>query len=475
MSGAGTRPGDFALRAREVLEERPTVRAAVTEGTLRAQEKRRKAFVGLDEEAWKEWARATKTHLLGRLDHYLLEAEASLVANDVRVHWAEDAPQARRILGGIVEEAGLSSAVKAKSMLSEELEVNAFLEKRGLSVRETDLGEYILQMLGEAPSHIVGPAMHKTLEDCQELFADELGTPPDASAEVIAAAARRRLRRDFLEADLGISGANFLVAETGTVALMENEGNIRLSTSLPRVHVAFVGIEKLLPRLADLAGFLQILPRSATGQVIGNYVSLLQGPRRPGEPDGPEEMHVVLVDNGRTRLLADDQGHEALRCIRCGACLNVCPVYRQSGGHPYGWVYSGPIGAILAPGLLGLEEAMPLPYASSLCGACGDVCPVKIPIPELLVYWRERAVEEGLVPRSEAWGMAGYTAAALHPRLFHAAEALAGVLTGPAGEVLARRLPMVGHWAEGRSLPSAQGPTFRELWTAGLDDRRDDG
>jgi L-lactate dehydrogenase complex protein LldF len=272
-----------------------------------------------------------------------------------------------------------------------------------------------------------------------------------------------------LEADLGISGANFLVAETGTVALMENEGNIRLSTSLPRVHVAFVGIEKLLPRLADLAGFLQLLPRSATGQVIGNYVSLLQGPRRPGEPDGPEAVHVILVDNGRTRLLADDRGHEALRCIRCGACLNVCPVYRQSGGHPYGWVYSGPIGAILAPGLLGLEEAMPLPYASSLCGACGDVCPVKIPIPELLVYWRERAVEEGLVPRAEEWGMAGYSAAALHPRLFQAAEALAGALTGPAGEVLARRLPVLGDWAAGRSLPQAEGPTFRELWQAGLD------
>lgn len=455
------RPGAYTATADAILQGGTRIREAVTTGTLRAQEKRLKAFRHLDETAWRRWARDVKSHLLTHLDGYLEEAEARLRENGVQVHWAETAGEAHDVLGGIVEERGVESVVKGKSMLSEELGVNGFLEGRGVQVRETDLGEYIIQLLGETPSHIVGPAMHKTLEDCQELFHRVLGTRPDAPAEEIAAAARESLRTEFLQADLGISGGNFLVAETGTLALVENEGNIRLSTSLPPVHVAMVGIEKLLPRFQDLAGFLQLLARSATGQPVGNYVSLLHGPRRRGEPDGPEEVHVILVDNGRSTLLAEDEAWEALRCIRCGACLNVCPVYRQTGGHPWGWAYSGPIGAILAPGLLGLEEALPLPYASTLCGACADVCPVEIPIPDLLVHWRERAVEEGLVPRAEALGMAGLAAAASHPDLFRAAGGLLRALPWRRG---GRALPVLGGWTAEREPPQPSERPFHVLW-----------
>jgi len=461
-----SRPARYAETAGAILRDEPGIRDAVTTGTVRAQAKRDKAYAGLDEEAWRSWARDVKSHLLTHLDRYLEEAEARLMENGVRVHWAETAAEALAALGRVADEHRVRRVVKGKSMLSEELGVNTFLEARGVHVRETDLGEYIIQLLGEAPSHIVGPAIHKTLEDCQALFHRELGTPPDASAEAIAGAARAALREDFLSADLGMSGGNFLVAETGTLALMENEGNIRLSTSVPPVHVAMVGIEKLLPRFQDLAGFLQLLTRSATGQPVGNYVSLLQGPRRPGEPDGPEEVHVILVDNGRSGLLAQDEAWEALRCIRCGACLNVCPVYRQTGGHPWGWAYSGPIGAILAPGLLGLEKALPLPYASSLCGACGDVCPVKIPIPELLVHWRERAVEEGYVSWAESLAMAGYAASALHPDLFQAAGR---ILRRIPWELGGRALPVLGGWTDQRDPPEPSPRSFRSLWEEGIE------
>jgi L-lactate dehydrogenase complex protein LldF len=368
MSG-GTTPRHYRAEAARSLAERPSVRAAVTSATDHSNVNRGRAYAAIDSERWRDWARDTKTHLLTHLDRYLEQAEASLVRNGARVHWAETAADALTVLSGIVHAHDVKRAIKGKSMLTEELEVNTHLEALGVHVREGDLGEYIVQMLGEPPTHIVGPAIHKSLADCQQLFHERFGTALDADPDTLARAARAVLREEFLAADLGISGANFLAADTGTIALIENEGNIRLSTSLPRVHVAFVGIEKLVPRLEDVAGFVQLTTRASTGQPIGNYVSLIQGPRRAGEVDGPDEVHVILVDNGRTRLLADDAAWEALRCVRCGACLNVCPVYRQTGGHAYGWTYGGPIGAILAPALLGLEEAMPLPFASTLCGA----------------------------------------------------------------------------------------------------------
>jgi L-lactate dehydrogenase complex protein LldF len=332
------------------------------------------------------------------------------------------------------------------------------LEALGVEVYETDLGEYLIQLLGEPPSHIVGPAIHLSLEEIQRLFHQRFGTPLDAPPEALAQVARKVLREAFLTAELGISGANFLVAETGTLALMENEGNIRLSTSLPRVHVAFVGIEKLLPRFADLALFLPLAARAATGQRLSTFVSLIQGPAREGE-EGPLEVHVVLVDHGRTALLHDPEAWETLRCLRCGACLNACPVYRQTGGHPYGYVYSGPIGAVLDPGLLTLEEAYPLPYASTLCGACLEACPVKIPIPKLLLTWRHRAVEEGLTPSWEHGAMRAFRKVMESPALYRLfSKGLRGL---PLPQDL---LPLLKAWTEGRGPLKPSPKPFHELW-----------
>jgi L-lactate dehydrogenase complex protein LldF len=462
---AGT-PGRYRQQAAQTIAEQPQVRDAIISATNHSNTNRGNAYRQIDSERWRDWARDVKTHVLTHLDRYLEEAEASLVRNGVRVHWADTAADALTALRGVVREHGVATAIKGKSMLTEELGVNAHLEGLGVHVREADLGEYIVQLRGEPPTHIVGPAIHLSLEDCQRLFHERLGTPLDGDPETLARAARATLREEFLAADLGITGANFLAADTGTIALIENEGNIRLSTSLPRVHVAFVGIEKLLPRLEDVAGFVQLTTRASTGQPIGNYVSLIQGPRRDGEVDGPEHVHVVLVDNGRTRLLADEAAWEALRCVRCGACLNICPVYRQTGGHAYGWTYSGPIGAIIAPALLGLEEAMPLPYASSLCGACADVCPVRIPIPELLVHWRERAVEEGLAPAAEGLGLAAFTLAAEHRALFDVGGAL---LRWTPWRAAGRALPVIGGWMQERTAPEPSPKTFHALWKEGIE------
>jgi L-lactate dehydrogenase complex protein LldF len=460
------RPSGYPTAAARSIREHPEVRAAITAATSTFDGNRAAAWREIDADRWRDWLRDVKRHTLTHLDEYLSAAERSLERNGVRVHWAESADDALVALGEIVNASGARRVVKAKSMLTEELGVNRWLEARDVHVRETDLGEYIIQLLDQPPSHIVGPAIHLTVDDCRRLFARVLGTPDDASPETLAAAARAALRADFLAADVGISGANFLAADTGTVALIENEGNIRLSTSAPRVHVAFVGIEKLVPRFQDLSGFLQLTSRSATGQPIGNYVSFIQGPRGPDDPDGPDEVHVVFVDNGRTRLLADPRAWEALRCVRCGACLNTCPVYRQTGGHPYGFTYSGPIGAILAPGLLGLEEAMPLPFASSLCGACADVCPVRIPIPDLLLYWRERAVEAGLVSWVERAGMRVFGVAVEHPSFFAAAGAALRSIPLERG---GRALPILGGWTKERAAPVFSARPFRALWQEGIE------
>jgi len=462
----GSGPSGYAAAAAASIKESPEVRASVTAATRTFDAHRAQAWTEIEPDAWRDWARDVKTHVLTHLDRYLTQAEARLQENGAQVHWAETGADALAILGDVAAAHSVERAVKAKSMLSEELGVNAFLEGSGVHVRETDLGEYIIQLLGEPPSHIVGPAIHRSVDDCRALFHEVLGTSPDAEPDALAAAARDALRADFLAADLGISGGNFLAADTGTLALIENEGNIRLSTSAPRIHVALVGIEKLVPSLEDLSGFLQITSRGATGQALGNYVSLIQGPRRADEPDGPEELHVILVDNGRTRLLADDRAWEALRCVRCGACLNICPVYRQTGGHPYGFTYSGPIGAVLAPGLLGLEEAMPLPYASSLCGACADVCPVRIPLPELLLYWRQRAVEAGLVPATERLAMRAFAAAAERPSLFGAAGDLLRWIPWKMG---GRALPVIGGWAGERTPPEPSARSFQARWKEGIE------
>ncbi|MDM7325208.1 MAG: LutB/LldF family L-lactate oxidation iron-sulfur protein [Thermus sp.] len=448
----------YPKEAARLLKEKPGVREAVTGATLHFEKNRKRAYGEMDAEALRERAKRVKDHLLTHLDHYLEMAEKRLRENGVQVHWAEGPEDAHRILREVVARHGVRRAVKAKSMLTEELAVNPLLESLGVEVWETDLGEYLIQLLGEPPSHIVGPAIHLSLSEIQRLFHERFGTPLDAPPEALAAVARKTLREAFLRADLGISGANFLVAETGTLALMENEGNIRLSTSLPQVHVAFVGIEKLLPRLSDLALFLPLTARAATGQRLSTYVSLIQGPAKEGE-EGPKEVHVVLVDHGRTALLHDLEAWEVLRCLRCGACLNACPVYRQTGGHPYGYVYSGPIGAVLDPGLLGLEEAYPLPYASTLCGACYEACPVKIPIPKLLLTWRHRAVERGLVPTWEKGAMRAFQLVMESPTLYRLfSKALRGL---PVPQHL---LPLLRAWTEGRGPLKPSPKPFHQLW-----------
>ncbi len=459
-------PGAYREAAARSLRDTPEVRGSVGSATRTFEASRTRAFAPIDGDRWRDWARDVKTHTLLNLDQYLEQAVERLEANGVHVHWAEKDVDALRVLDDIVERHGVRTAVKAKSMLSEELGVNEHLERLGVEPVETDLGEYIIQLLGEPPSHIVGPAIHKSLDECRALFHDHLGTPLDGTPERLAAAAREALRARFLGAELGISGGNFLAADTGTVALIENEGNIRLSTSIPNVHVAFVGIEKVVPTLEDVAGFLQITARSATGQPIGLFVSLIQGPRKADEVDGPEEVHVVLVDNGRTNALADEAAWEALRCVRCGACLNSCPVYRQTGGHAYGWTYSGPIGAILAPAMLGLERAMPLPHASSLCGACVDVCPVRIPIPDILLHWRERAVEAGLTPLGERAGSGMYASLAARPRAFEGAGAM---LRHTPWRQTGRTLPVLGSWAQERDMPRPSAKSFRQLWKEGIE------
>ena len=457
---------DYPSRSRQIIRDDPGVREAVTGATIAFDQKRIQGYSEVDADAWRRWAEGVKSHTLTHLDRYLEEAEARLLANGAEVHWAADAAQARRIVEDLADRYFVTSVVKGKSMVTEEIDLNPALEEAAIDVYETDLGEYILQLLEEEPSHILGPAIHKSLEQVQKLFAERLDTEPDGDPDTLARAARRVLRDAFIRADMGITGGNFLVAETGTVALIENEGNIRLTTSLPRVHVAVIGIEKLLPRMTDLAGFLQLTARAATGQPIGCFVSLIQGPATHPDDDGPEAVHVVLVDNGRTDVLAHEHAWETLRCVRCGACLNACPVYRQTGGHAYGYVYSGPIGSVLDPGLLGLHESMPLPFASSLCGACEDACPVRIPIPELLLEWRREAQEEGLTPWKERAALKGLATLATRPGLYRMAGKLGSKL---GGTPVARALPMLGEWADERALPKASKRTFRELWREGIE------
>ncbi len=335
-----------------------------------------------------------RQHTLAHLDYYLALLEQQVTAAGGTVHWARDAEEARQIVVTIAREHGVRRAVKVKSMATEEIDLNSALEAAGIEARETDLGEYIVQLAGVMPSHIITPAVHLTKEGIAELFSAKLGVAAAAEPTALTEIARGKLREAFLAAEMGISGANFMVAETGSLVLLTNEGNGRMCTTLPPLHVAVVGIDKLIPDMASLAVVLKLLPRSATGQKLTAYTSVITGPAASAAEHGPRELHLVLLDNGRSRILADAVARQTLLCIRCGACLNVCPVYKTvGGGHPYGWVYSGPIGSILAPQLLGTAVAGDLPFASSLCGACAEVCPVKIPIPEILLHLRHRVVE----------------------------------------------------------------------------------
>ncbi|MEO8028234.1 MAG: lactate utilization protein B, partial [Bryobacteraceae bacterium] len=334
-------------------------------------------------------AHEIKKHTLDHLDHYLELAEKNITARGGKVVDARDAKEACEFVAKLAEDRGVKLLVKSKSMTTEEIELNHALEHRDIEAVETDLGEYILQLNDEKPYHIIAPALHKTRFDVAEIFERKLGGPKEIVPEKQTQIARRVLREKFLAAGIGVTGANFVVAESGAIVIVENEGNARLTSSAPKIHVAVAGLEKLIPRAQDLAVFLKLLARSATGQPLSVYTSFLAPPRRATEPDGPDEFYLLLLDIGRTRLLADEDKRESLYCIRCGACLNHCPVYRKIGGHSYPWVYSGPIGAIITPQYMGLKKDPWLPFASSLCGACAEVCPVKIDIPKHLLTLRD--------------------------------------------------------------------------------------
>src|SRR5690242_8030045 len=377
-----------------------------------------------DYQRLREQANALKKHAIDHLDHYLDQFERSVEAKGGHVVWAKDATEVADFVLSLARERSATLIVKSKSMTTEEVDLNERLEHHGLEAVETDLGEYIIQLAHDRPYHIVAPALHMTRYQVADLLTEKLHVPHETVIEKQTMIARGVLREKFLQADIGISGANFLVADSGAVCIVENEGNARLTTSAPKIHIAVAGIEKLIPRAQDLAVFLKLLARSATGQLLSVYTSFLSGPKRPGEVDGPDEFYVVLLDNGRTKLLADKAKRQSLYCIRCGACLNTCPVYRKIGGHSFPWVYSGPIGAIITPQFMGVGHEPSLPFASSLCGACGEVCPVKIDIPKVLLELRsdvKKAETRDNQSRIERWAFRAFAWLMTHPRLFEMA------------------------------------------------------
>jgi L-lactate dehydrogenase complex protein LldF len=362
--------------------------------------------------------RSFKKDVLEHLDEYLVEFESNCQAGGIKVHWAPDAVAAREIIGSIARDCGARTIVKSKSLTTEEIDLNAYLIENGLDPVETDLGEYIVQLLGQIPSHLVAPALHLSRQDIGRVFQEKLGVEYTEDPAELTEIARVHLREKFLTAEMGISGANFGIADEGCVCVVENECNARLTISLPKVHVAVMGIEKLIPNMAALPYFLKLLPASATGQKASSYVNIIGGPGRDGSDEGPREVHVVLLDNGRSKILGDGQLRETLMCMRCGACLNTCPVYREIGGHAYGWVYMGPIGSALIPQYLGLKEGCHAPSLSSLCGACHEICPLDINIPRHLLKLRNLVVKAGQSPLLERMAMKMWAFAAARPRLY---------------------------------------------------------
>jgi L-lactate dehydrogenase complex protein LldF len=455
----------FKARARQKLDDKPLQQALAKLQTNFVGARARAIAELPNFEEIRAAAAAIRDRALANLDFYLEEFERNATARGAKVHWAADYAEANRIVCDIAREHGVAKAIKSKSMVSEECALNDALEAAGVEVVETDLGEYILQLAKEPPSHIVAPVVHKSKEAVSDLFADRHATPRKTDITELTREAREILRPHFLSADMGISGANFYCAETGSTLIVTNEGNGRMVTTLPRVHVAITGIEKVVPTLEDLATLLRLLPRSATGQSITNYVSITTGARGADDLDGPEHFHIVLVDGGRSRLLGTEL-QPMLRCIRCGACMNHCPVYQSVGGHAYGWVYPGPMGSVLTPTYVGLENALDLPHAATLCNQCGVVCPVKIPLPDLLRTLREEQVERGLRPLPERLALRGWAWLATRPALYAAAVRIgARVLKWMGGtDRLVHRLPLAGGWTDGRDMPAPEGRTFRELY-----------
>ena len=459
--------------SRAILD--PQLQAALKRAGGGFDRARQDAIQELTPELWeelREQAREIKRHTLDNLDYYLELFCDRVARNGGHVHFARDDVEANGIIAELARSRGVKVVTKSKSMVSEEMDLNRTLADIGVEAVETDLGEYIIQLAGETPFHIIAPAMHKTRQDVSLLFAQKIHRPNLVEIEEMAQVARETLREKFLEADMGITGANFLVAETGTLVIVTNEGNGRFCTSAPRIHVALTGMEKVIPSLEDLAIFLRLLPRAATGQAMTSYVSFVSGPRNSEDEDGPEEVHLVIVDNGRSRLLRDPELREALSCIRCGACLNICPVYRKVGGHAYGWVYPGPIGAVVSPVQVGLKEAKDLPYASSLCGACREVCPVKINIPHMLLRLRSSLMEgdtgkESKASLSERLLASSYYRLMSRPALLSLVHRVGRMMQIPVarrGTIRSIPIPPFSQWTKYRDLPALPARSFRQIW-----------
>ncbi len=443
------------------------LQTALDRGTTRSYNARLVAMAETtDAVALRRQARLARERALNRLPELLEELERNVIANGGHVLWARDAHELNQHVLALCRQHGVRRVIKGKSMVTEESELNHALEAEGIEVTESDLGEFIIQLAGERPSHIIAPMLHKTKEATAQLLHEKLGMPMTDEPETMTRFVRGVMRQRYLEADMGISGVNFAIAETGTIVTVENEGNNRLSISAPRVHVAVMGIEKVIATWEDFAVLVQLLARSATGQRLSVYNNLISGPRRPGEPDGPEHFYLIIVDNGRGRIFGTEYT-ESLACIRCGACLNACPVYQNIGGHAYGWVYSGPIGSIISPLLLGPTRAPALPYASSLCGACQAACPVEIAIPDLLLKLRRDLVQAGDPSLGWRLGMRAWAFVFRSPRLYRLGGALAARLT----RLLARRNahvrqlpPPFSGWTESRDFPVFGTPSFRERY-----------
>jgi L-lactate dehydrogenase complex protein LldF len=459
----------FAANAREALADHNLQRALARMQSGFPQQ-RRHAVARLPEfEALRDAGRSIKDHTLAHLDFYLELYEANVTAAGGQVHWARTPAEACAAVLGICRAAGAATVIKGKSMIAEEIGLNEHLERHGIVPVETDLGEYIIQLRREPPSHLIAPAIHLVREQVAETFrgAHRSLDPgrPLAEPRQFCDEARAVLRDRFLAADVGITGANFLIAETGSGILVTNEGNGDLTQTLPRVHIVLASLEKLVPTFEDAATLLRLLARSATGQESAAYITISTGPRRERDLDGPREYHVVLLDNGRAALLGGEF-RDMLRCIRCAACINHCPVYAAIGGHAYGWVYPGPMGAVLTPSLIGIEEASELPNASTLCGRCESVCPVKIPLPKLLRYWREREFRAKLNPPAWRAGLSLWAWLAQRPVLYRLVAETASRVLGWAGTRRGRfrALPFAAGWTSARDMPAPEGRTFHSLW-----------
>ena len=461
---------DFPARARSALRN-PDLAQAMARARTGFIDRRLAVVETLPEfQALRRTAREIKEHTLHHLDYYLERFEARVQEHGGHVHWASTPAEAQAIVLDICRAAGAKRVTKGKSMVAEEIGLNDALESAGFEVIETDLGEYIIQLANEPPSHIIVPAIHKTRDQISDLFHAHHAkyglTERQTEATALVDEARAVLREKFRSAEVGITGANFLVAETGSSVIVTNEGNGDLTNTLPRVHIVTAGIEKVVPTLDDMSTILRLLARSATGQETSAYTTLSSGPRRAGDLDGPDAYHVVLVDNGRSQMLGNEF-HEMLRCIRCGACMNHCPVYHAVGGHAYGWVYVGPMGSVLTPLIVGLDKARNLPDACTLNGRCAEVCPMEIPLPDLIRKLREREFEERLTPPRTRLALRAWAFTARRPALYRLATSMAMRVLGLLGRHRGRlrRLPFAGGWTGSRDLPAPAGRTFMSAWS----------